>query len=98
MRAGALGARRDAFAEDEDLAGHRARRRRPGVYAYAVEAVDPEYQAVVLGLRPGIPARARASLSHDTGFRPVVIRRALVSRDPLSQRSSTISLSLSGGD
>src|SRR6266481_9886282 len=47
---GALGARRDAFAEDEDLAWHRARRCRPGVHA--VDAVDPEDQPVILGLVP----------------------------------------------
>src|SRR5438876_1038050 len=38
----------DTFAEDKDFAGHRARRHRPRVDA--VDAVDPEDQAIILGL------------------------------------------------
>ena len=56
-RAGALGARSDALAKDEDLAGIGVRRHRPG--CTAVDAVDPEDQAVILRARPGIRARPR---------------------------------------
>jgi len=63
-RAGALGARSDALAKDEDLAGTGVRRHRPGIHL--VDAVDPEDQAVILGLVPAYePAQYLGHLAQD---------------------------------
>lgn len=65
-RAGALGARSDALAKDEDLAGIGVRRHRPG--CTAVDAVDPEDQAVILGLVPAYePAHDLGHLARMSG-------------------------------
>ena len=47
VRTRALGGRRDAFAEDEDLAASGSE---VPARLHGVDAVDPEYQAIVLGL------------------------------------------------
>ncbi len=71
-RAGALGARSDALAKDEDLAGIGVRRHRPG--CTAVDAVDPEDQAVILGLVPAYePAHDLGHLARMSGCHRLLV-------------------------
>src|SRR5215471_21430499 len=68
-RAGALGSWRNAFAENEDLARQRVRRRGPSVYA--IDAINAEYETVILGLiAADEPANHLRHLRQDIGDAP----------------------------